>query len=111
MTREWEIIVPNLASHPIRGAGRAQFPYYNPGQAQSEISMNIKNEDKIKTLLNDVDKEFQGLNHYQRAKFAIEQISIWQQKFNEAKGKIPRESIVDVTSAGEIIGQHPEVES
>lgn len=73
--------------------------------------MNVENEDKIKTLLNDIDKEFQGLNHYQRAKFAIEQISIWQKKFNEAKVKIPCESIVDATAAGEIIGQHPEVES
>ena len=68
-------------------------------------------EDKIKALLNDVDKEFLGLNHYQRAKFAIEQISTWQQKFNEAKGRIQRENIVEVSSATLTPSEHPEIES
>ncbi len=45
--------------------------------------MNAKDENRLKTLLNDMDKEFQKLDHLQRAKFAIEQISLWQQKFNE----------------------------
>lgn len=44
-----------------------------------------KDTEKIKILLSDVDKEFQKLNHIQRAKFAIEQISAWRQKFDEAK--------------------------
>ncbi len=66
---------------------------------------------KMKVLLNDVDKEFQGLNYYQRAKFAIEQISMWQQKFNEAKVRIQRESIVEITPPSEILGQYPEIEA
>ncbi len=66
---------------------------------------------RIKTLLNDVDKEFQGLDHLHKAKFAIEQISLWQQKFNEAKGRIPGEHIVDVASAGMILSQYPEIEA
>ena len=71
----------------------------------------MEKEYRIKTLLNDVDKEFEGLNHYQRAKLAIEQISMWQQKFNEAKVKILKENIVDATPANRIIGQYPEVEA
>ncbi len=66
---------------------------------------------RIKTLLNDVDKEFQGLDHLHKAKFAIEQISLWQQKFNDAKVRIQRDYIVDVTSAGEILSQYPEFEA
>lgn len=57
----------------------------------------MEENDRIKNLLNDVDKEFQGLDNYQRAKFAIEQISMWQQKFNEAKAKILKHNIVDAT--------------
>ncbi len=45
-----------------------------------------KNEDTIKNLLSEIDKEFCKLAPHMRAKFAIEQISIWHQKFNEAKG-------------------------
>ena len=71
----------------------------------------MEKEYRIKTLLNDVDKEFEGLNHYQRARLAIEQISMWQQKFNEAKVKILKENIVDATPANRIIGQYPEVEA
>jgi hypothetical protein len=71
----------------------------------------MEKEYRIKTLLNDVDKEFEGLNHYQRAKLAIEQISIWQKKFNEAKVKILKENIVDATPLIGIIGQYPEVEA
>ncbi len=71
----------------------------------------MEKEYRIKTLLNDIDKEFEGLNHYQRARLAIEQISIWQQKFNQAKVKILKENIVDATPANGIIGQYPEVEA
>ncbi len=45
--------------------------------------MKAEDENRLKTLLNDMDKEFQKLDHLQRAKFAIEQISLWQQKFNQ----------------------------
>ncbi len=58
-----------------------------------------------------MDKEFQGLDHLHKAKFAIEQISMWQRKFNEAKVRIPREYIVDVTSSGMILSQYPEFEA
>ena len=69
------------------------------------------NENKLRTLLSDVEKEFKGLNHYQQAKFAIEQISLWQQKFNDAKGKILKENLVDATPAGRMISQVPEIEA
>ena len=71
----------------------------------------MEKEYRIKTLLNDVEKEFEGLDHYQRAKLAIEQISMWQQKFNQAKVKILKENIVDATPANGMIGQYPEVEA
>ncbi len=72
--------------------------------------MEEKKEDRIKMLLSDVDKEFRGLNHYRRAKFAIEQISMWQQKFNEAKGKILKDDIIDATRTSTIISSIPEFE-
>ncbi len=72
--------------------------------------MEEKYETRFKNLLNDIDKEFKGLNHYQRARFALDQISRWQQKFNEAKCKIPREKSIDATSEREIIGQFPQFE-
>ncbi len=71
----------------------------------------MEEKNRIKTLLNDMDKEFQGLDHLHKAKFAIEQISMWQRKFNEAKVRIPREYIVDVTSSGMILSQYPEFEA
>ncbi len=73
--------------------------------------MEENGEDKIKALLNDVNKEFLGLNHYQRAKFAIEQISTWQQKFNEAKVRIQRENIVEINSATLPLSEYPEIEA
>jgi hypothetical protein len=73
--------------------------------------MQENNENRIKTLLNDMDKEFQRLDHFQRAKFAIEQISVWQPKFNESKGKIQRENFVDTIAAAQVIGQYPEIEA
>lgn len=73
--------------------------------------MREKNEDRIKMLLNDVDKEFKQLDHLQRAKFAIEQISVWQQKFSEAKVKIPQDNFVDTVAMAEVIGQYPEIEA
>lgn len=69
------------------------------------------NGDRIKTLLNDIDREYQGFNHYQRAKFAIEQIGMWQQKFTEAKGKILKENYVDAAHSGGALGQYPEIEA
>ncbi len=50
--------------------------------------MTEEKDNKIKIILNDVDEEFKQLDHLQRARFAIEQISAWQQKFNEAIDKI-----------------------
>ncbi|VVB96345.1 Uncharacterised protein [uncultured archaeon] len=73
--------------------------------------MEENSENKIKALLDDVNKEFMGLNHYQRAKFAIEQISTCQQKFNEAKIRIQKENIVEITSATSTLGQFPEIEA
>jgi predicted transposase YbfD/YdcC len=73
--------------------------------------MGDKNEDKIKVLLSDVDKEFQRLNPYVKAKFAIEQISVWQQKYHEAKNKIHKESFVDATSERTVIGQDAELDA
>ncbi len=73
--------------------------------------MEENNEHRIKALLDDVNKEFLGLNHYQRAKFAIEQISTWQQKFNEAKVRIQKENIVEINSATSTLGQYPEIEA
>ncbi len=73
--------------------------------------MGEKNEDKIKVLLNDVDKEFQRLNPYVKAKFAIEQISVWQQKYYEAKNKIHKEDFVDATAERTVIGQDAELDA
>jgi hypothetical protein len=73
--------------------------------------MEENGENRIKALLNDVNKEFLGLNHYQRAKFAIEQISTWQQKFNEAKVRIQRENIVEINSATLPLSEYPEIEA
>ncbi len=70
-----------------------------------------KNEDKIKILLKDVDAEFKQLDHLHRAKFAIEQISMWQQKFNEAKVKIPQNNFVDTVAMADVISQYPEIEA
>ena len=85
-------------------------PNYNQDLIKEVNKMIEKNEDKIKTLLSDVDKEFRGLNHYRRAKFAIEQIGMWQQKFNEAKGKILRENIVDATYTCTTLSSYPELD-
>ena len=71
----------------------------------------MDNEDRLKILLSDIDKEFLGLNYYQRAKLALEQISMWQQRFNDSKGKILRENIVDATPASGAISQYPEIEA
>lgn len=73
--------------------------------------MQEQNEERIKNLLDGIDKEFKGLNYHQRAKFAINQISIWQQKFNEAKGKILKENIIDASHVGANVSQYPEIEA
>ncbi len=69
-----------------------------------------KYENRIKILLEDIDKEFQRLTPHRKAKFAIEQISVWQQKFYDAKNKIHKEDFVDATSDRSIIGQEAEME-
>ncbi|NJD77589.1 MAG: hypothetical protein FIB08_10920 [Candidatus Methanoperedens sp.] len=71
----------------------------------------MENEAKINKLMNDLIKEYQGFNYYQRAKFAIEQISVWQERFTEAKSKILRENIVDGTVTYGILSQSPEIEA
>ncbi len=81
-------------------------------QTRSEMGgYKMEAEYKLKTLLKDVDREFLGLNHYQRAKLAIEQISMWQERFNEAKGKILKENIVEGFSKNGMISQYPEIEA
>ncbi len=71
----------------------------------------METEERINELLRAVIKEYQGFNYYQRAKFAIEQISQWQERFTEAKGKILRENIVDATISYGILSQSPEIEA
>lgn len=71
----------------------------------------MDNENRINELLKDLIKEYQGFNYYQRAKFAIEQISLWQERFTEAKSKILRENIVDATVSYGILSQSPEIEA
>ncbi|VVB85040.1 Uncharacterised protein [uncultured archaeon] len=94
--------------------------------------MERKNEERTKNPVSGVDKKFQGLNHLQRAKFAIEQISLWQkkhstsdvpaeetkqevsfwqEKYFDEKNKIPKENIIDATPAGMIISAYPEIEA
>lgn len=73
--------------------------------------MGEKNDERIKTLLTDVDREFHRLPPCLQAKFAIEQISVWQQKFNEAKSNILEEDLVDATAGHIVIGQEAEIES
>ncbi len=57
--------------------------------------MEEKNEDRIKNLLNDVDKEFCKLTPHLQVRFAIEQISIWQRRFNEANNNAFKENFLD----------------
>ncbi len=102
--------MPNLRTSR-KGARDGHNPNYDQDLIKEANTMEERNETKIKTLLSDVDKEFRGLNHYRRAKFAIEQISMWQQKFNEAKGKILRENIVDATYTGTTLSSYPELDT
>jgi hypothetical protein len=55
------------------------------------MKMEGINGDKIKIILNDLDEEFYRFNDYHRAKFAIDQIGRWQQKFKEVKKEIPED--------------------
>jgi len=47
-------------------------------------------EDKMNVLLYEVDKEFQKMNNYHRARFAIEQMSLWREKLNNVQKEIPK---------------------
>lgn len=98
-------------SVPIERGRRWAQSQLNQDLIKEANTMEEKNEARIKTLLSDVDKEFRGLNHYRKAKFAIEQISMWQQKFNEAKGKILSENIVDATHTSTILSSYPELDA
>lgn len=62
-----------------------------------------ENNKQLKNLLQDVDREFYSLAPVMQAKFAIEQINMWQHKFNEAKHKVPIEKFVDSTHEAKII--------
>ncbi len=104
-------IVPSLASNKAVMQEVAHFTITIPGMVREANKMDEKKGEKLKILLNDIDKEFHGLNHMQRAKFAIEQISMWQNKFNEAKGRILKENIIDAFPAGGIVSQYPEIEA
>ncbi len=101
--------MPSLASNKDVMQGMAHFTI--PGMDKEANKMDEINGEKLKTLLNEIDKEFHGLNYMQRAKFAIEQISMWQNKFNEAKGKILKENIIEAFPAGGIVSQYPEIEA
>ena len=94
-----------------KGARDGHNPNYDQDLIKEANTMEERNEARIKTLLNDVDKEFRSLNHYRRAKFAIEQISMWQQKFNQAKGKILSENIIDATNKSTILSSYPELDA
>ncbi len=59
--------------------------------------MEEKNEDGIKILLNDVEKEFYRLTPQSQVRFAIEQISVWRLRFKEAKNNTLKENFVDTT--------------
>ncbi len=72
--------------------------------------MEEKNKE-LKILLHDIDREFYRLAPIMQAKFAIEQISTWQQKFNEVKHKVPGENIMHSTREGKIINQCAEIEA
>ncbi len=72
--------------------------------------MEEKNKE-LKILLRNIDQEFYGLDPIMQAKFAIEQINMWQQKFNEAKQKVPMANIVHATRGSKIIDQYAEIEA
>lgn len=72
--------------------------------------MEEKNK-QLKILLQDVDREFYRLAPVMQAKFAIEQINIWQHKFNEAKHKVPIENVVHSTGEAKLINQYVEIEA
>jgi len=72
--------------------------------------MEEKNK-QLKILLQDVEREFYRLAPVMQAKFAIEQINMWQQKFNEAKHKVPIENFVHSTREAKIINQYAEIEA
>ena len=66
---------------------------------------------QLKILLQDVDREFYRLAPLMQAKFAIEQMNMWQQKFNETKNKVPIENYVHSTDEAKIINQYAEIEA
>ncbi len=72
--------------------------------------MEEKNKE-LKMLLQNIDREFYRLAPVKQAKFAIEQINVWQQKFNEAKHKVPIENFVNSKHESEILNQYAEIEA
>ncbi len=110
-----ELGAGKLSCSPSVPAGKVQemgtIPIKDQDLIKEANTMEEKNEARIRILLSDVDKEFSGLNHYRRAKFAIEQISMWQQKFNQAKGKILSENIIDATKESTILSSYPELDA
>ena len=73
--------------------------------------MEEEYENRIKELLTGIDREFLGFNYYHRARFALDQISMWQKKFDEAKHKIPREINIDAMTQQGKISLIPEIEA
>ncbi len=55
--------------------------------------MNRENDNRIKTLLSAVDQEFYSLTPNQQAKFSMEQIRIWQQRFDKEREQILKETL------------------
>lgn len=66
-------------------------------------------EERIKSLLRDVDEEFYKLDPCTRAKLATEQVILWQQRFNESKVKALNENFIDTTRECKRINQSPEI--
>ncbi len=61
--------------------------------SKGEEKMNRENDNRIKTLLSAVDQEFYSLTPNQQAEFSIEQIRIWQQRFNKEREQILKETL------------------
>lgn len=62
---------------------------------------------KIKNLLEELNMACSQLDSYRQAKFALEQVSAWNQRFMDAKRKIPSYKIVDAVAMAERIGCEP----
>ena len=51
--------------------------------------MDENEENKLNKLQSEINLEFKKMNNYNRAKFAIEQMSLWRNKLNDTQKDIP----------------------